>query len=146
METPTPTENVTTTPSQNSTAQPTPSQNSTAQPTPSQNSTAQPTPSQNSTAQPTPSQNSTASPTPSQNSTVKPPSPQDSGAAGHVVPLIGERPKQFAETGNTNSKRGLPLVPETNSPFWSVNADTRLTLPQPQQYDDMGGKKQDSLF
>lgn len=122
----TPTENVTT-----------PSQNSTATPTPSQNSTAQPTPSQNSTAQPTPS---TASPTPSQNPTAKPPSPQNSEAAGHVVPVSGGRPRQFAETGNTNSKRGLPLVPERNSPLWSVNADTRLTLPQPQQYDDMGGK------
>ena len=140
----TPTENVTT-PSQNSTATPTPSQNSTAQPTSSQNSTTQPTPSQNSTAQPTLSQNSTASPTPSQNSTAKPPGPQDSETAGHVVPLIGGRPRQFAETGNTNSKRGLPLVPERNSPLWSVNADTRLTLPQPQQYDDMGGKTQLSI-
>ena len=131
----TPTENVTT-----------PSQNATATPTPSQNSTAQPTPSQNSTAQLTPSQNSTASPTPSQHSTAKPPGPQDSEAAGHVVPLTGGRPRQFAETGNTNSKRGLPLVPERNSPLWSVNADTRLTLPQPQQYDEMGGKTQLSIF
>lgn len=118
----------------------TPTENVTT--TPSQNSTATPAPSQNSTAQPTPSQNSTANPTPSQNSTAKPPGPQDSGAAGHVVPLTGGRPRQFAETGNTNSKRGLPLVPERNSPLWSVNADTRLTLPQPQQYDDMGGKTQ----
>ena len=141
----TPTENVTTTPSQNSTATPTPSQNSTAQPTPSPNSTAQPTPYPNSTVEPTPSQNFTASPTPSQNSTAKPPSAQDGGATGHIVPLTGDRPRQFAETGNTNSKRGLPLVPEKNSPLWSVNADTRLTLPQPQQYDDMGGKKQLSL-
>ena len=122
----------------------TPTENVTT--TPSQNSTAKPTPSQNSTAQPTPSQNSIASPTPSQNSTAKPPSPQDSGAAGHVVPLTGGRPRQFAETGNTNSKRGLQLVPERNSPLWSVNADTRLTLPQPQQYDDMGGKRQQPLF
>lgn len=45
---------------------------------------------------------------------------------------------EFAETGNLNSKRGFP---ERNSPLWSVNADTRVTLPQPQQYDDMGGKK-----
>ena len=130
----TPTENVTT-----------PSQNFTATPTPSQNSTAQPTPSQNSTTQPTPSQNSTASSAPSHNSTAKPPSPQDSEAAGQVVPLNGGRPRQFAETGNTNLKRGLPLVPERNSPLWSVNADTRLTLPQPQQYDDMGGKTQLSI-
>ena len=120
----------------------TPTENAT---TPSQNSTATPTPSQNSTAQPSPSQNSTASPTPSQNSTAKPPGPQDSKAASHVFPLSGGRPRQFAETGNTNSKRGLPLVPERNSPLWSVNADTRLTLPQPQQYDDMGGKTQLSM-
>ncbi|XP_078381529.1 uncharacterized protein LOC144664293 isoform X2 [Oculina patagonica] len=137
----TPTQNATTTvsPSQNSTAKPTPSQNSTAQPTPSQNSTAKPTPPQNSTAQPTPPQNSTAQPTPPQNSTAKPPNPQDSTEAGLDVPVIGGRPTEFADTGNTNSKRGLPLVPEGNSPLWSVNADPRLTLPQPQQYDDMGG-------
>ena len=107
--------------------------------TPSQNATATPTPSQNSTAQPTPSQNSTTSPTPSQNLTAKPPGTQDIGVAGHIVPFTRSRPRQFAETGNSNLKRGLPLVPESNSPLWSVNADTRLTLPQPQQYDDMGG-------
>lgn len=49
---------------------------------------------------------------------------------------------RFANTGNTNSKRGLPLFNrEGNSALWSVNADTRITLPQPQQYDDMGGKE-----
>ena len=49
---------------------------------------------------------------------------------------------KFASTGNTNSKRGLPLFNrEGNSALWSVNADTRITLPQPQQYDDMGGKE-----
>lgn len=126
VETPTPTQNATT--------------NATTTVSPSQNSTAQPTPSQNSTAQPTPSLNSTAQPTPSQYSTAKPPSPPGSTAASSDVPLIGGRPTEFAETGNTNSKRGLPLVPEGNSPLWSVNADPRLTLPQPQQYDDMGGK------
>ena len=111
-------------------------------PTPTQNATTTVAPSQNSTAQPTPSQNSTANPTPSQNSTAKPPSPQGSAAAAASpdVPHIGSRPTEFAETGNTNSKRGLPLVPEGNSPLWSVNADPRLTLPQPQQYDEMGGR------
>ena len=137
VETPTPAQNATTTVS--------PSQNSTAKPTPSQNSTAQPTPSQNSTANPTPSQNSTAQPTPSQNSIAKPP-PQDSTADSPDVPLFGGQPTDFAETGNTNLKRGLPLVPESNSPLWSVNADPRLTLPQPQQYDDMGGKSADNFF
>ena len=49
------------------------------------------------------------------------------------------QPMEFAETGNLNSKRGFS---EENSPLWSANADTRLTLPLPQQYDDMGGKQQ----
>lgn len=95
-----------------------------------------PTPSQNTT---TPSQNAT---TPSQNSTTNPNNTAASQASDAEKPtgkFFGTRPTQFAETGNTNSKRGLPIDPERNSPVWSVNADTRINLPLPQQYDDMGG-------
>lgn len=111
-----------------------------------------PSPTQNATATVSPSQNSTANPTPLQNSTAKPPSPQDSTAKNpdlsmkSVEEIIDGQPKEFAETGNLNTKRGLPLVPEENSPLWSVNADPRLTMPQPQQYDDMGGKLAESYL
>lgn len=87
----------------------------------------------------TPSQNAT---TPSQNSTTNPNSTAASEASDAVQltkKFSGTQPTQFAETGNINSKRDLPMVPERNSPLWSVNADTRISLPQPQQYDDMEG-------
>lgn len=87
----------------------------------------------------TPSQNVT---THSQNSTTNPNSTAASKASDAVQPtkkFSGTQPTQFAETGNINSKRDLPMVPERNSPLWSVNADTRISLPQPQQYDDMEG-------
>lgn len=91
-----------------------------------------------------PPQNTTA-PTPSQSAT--PPS-SDQEKARPVITVvknvIQRQPlnARFANTGKANSKRGLPLFNrEGNAALWSVNADTRITLPQPQQYDDMGGKE-----
>ena len=55
-----------------------------------------------------------------------------------VKSAINNHPTEFVETGNTNIKRGFP---EGTSPLWSVTGDRKLTLPQPQQYDDMGGEK-----
>lgn len=91
-----------------------------------------------------PPQNTTA-PTPSQSATPPSSDQEKTRPAITVVKTIIQRrplnPK-FAKTGNSNSKRGLPLFNrEGNSALWSVNADTRITLPQPQQYDDMGGKE-----
>jgi len=91
-----------------------------------------------------PPQNTTA-PTPSQSAT--PPSSDQEKARPVITVVKNVIQRQllnarFANTGNTNSKRGLPLFNrEGNSALWSVNADTRITLPQPQQYDDMGGKE-----
>ena len=53
--------------------------------------------------------------------------------------IIRGNPIPFVDNGNTNAKRGFAFAEGGSSPLWSVNANTRLTLPQPEQYDEMGG-------
>lgn len=73
----------------------------------------------------------------SPDSTYKPHSPVIKGKSERNVTLTAKHfsREKSSDKGNVNAKRGFS---ERDSGPWSVKSDT--SLPQPQQYDDMGGK------
>lgn len=70
-------------------------------------------------------------------STSKPHGPVIKGKSERNVTLTAKHfsREKSSDKGNVNAKRGFS---ERDSGPWSVKSDT--SLPQPQQYDDMGGK------
>ena len=73
----------------------------------------------------------------SPDSTSKPHSPVIEGKSERKVTLTAKHftQEKSNDKGNANAKRGFS---ERDSRPWSVKSDT--SLPQPQKYDDMGGK------
>lgn len=78
----------------------------------------------------------------SPDSTSKPHSPVIKGKSERNVTLTAKHfsREKSSDKGNVNAKRGFS---ERDSGPWSVKSDT--SLPQPQQYDDMGGAVRNPL-